>query len=256
MTIDSNPPAAIDPLVLTARATSAQRFGAVALDLVVPSLIAFAAAALFALHVPAGGWALVAAALAVIVLDLRILALSGRSIGDRAAGTRTVVAATGLSAGASVFPAMLSGRLTSVDLRRGRDPLAPALSPFVFPSAAERPVTGPVRLTGQTAIVVLDSGERLSLHSALVLGRIPSAPEDAPAAVYQWADLSRTLSKSHARLEWDGRTVWVTDLGSTNGTALRTASGPQPLLPFQRTPVPMGVDLELGDRIVSVGAPT
>ena len=89
----------------------------------------------------------------------------------------------------------------------------------------------------------------------LVLGRNPSAPTDAPADAYRWTDLSRTLSKSHALLEWDGRLLWVTDLGSTNGTALRTSGARQPLLPHQRTPLPAEATLELGDRVVTVRAP-
>jgi pSer/pThr/pTyr-binding forkhead associated (FHA) protein len=78
---------------------------------------------------------------------------------------------------------------------------------------------------------------------------------DAPAEVYRWADLSRTLSKSHARLEWDGRRVWITDLASTNGTFVRTAGAPQPLIAYQRTPLAAESVLELGDRIVTVRVP-
>ncbi|MGQ2916521.1 FHA domain-containing protein, partial [Microbacterium aurantiacum] len=127
---------------------------------------------------------------------------------------------------------------------------APALAPFAFPDRAALPPARPVR--GRVPVIELDSGQRVSLASALVLGRNPSAPIDAPAEVYQWPDLSRSLSKSHARLEWDGRRVWVTDLGSTNGTFLRTDAGSQPFLAFQRTPVPADATLELGDRELSV----
>ena len=79
---------------------------------------------------------------------------------------------------------------------------------------------------------------------------------DAPAQLHRWVDLSRTLSKSHARLEWDGRLAWVTDLGSTNGTILQAAGVPHPLLPHQRTPLPAEATLELGDRVVVVKTPS
>src|SRR6187402_470959 len=56
-------------------------------------------------------------------------------------------------------------------------------------------------LTRSAPVVVLDSGQTFSLDSPLVLGRNPAAPVDAPAQLHRWVDLSRTLSKSHARLE-------------------------------------------------------
>ena len=49
--------------------------------------------------------------------------------------------------------------------------------------------------------------------------------------------------------------MWVTDLASTNGTVLRTPGAPQPLLPYQRTPIPSDAELQFGDRLVTVKAP-
>jgi pSer/pThr/pTyr-binding forkhead associated (FHA) protein len=46
--------------------------------------------------------------------------------------------------------------------------------------------------------------------------------------------------------------VWVVDLGSTNGTFVRGDGASAPLLPHQRTPVPTGVVLEIGDRTLTV----
>ena len=44
----------------------------------------------------------------------------------------------------------------------------------------------------------------------------------------------------------------LTDLGSTNGTFVRGAGSPTPLLAHQRTPIPTDVTLEIGDRVLTV----
>ncbi|MFH8251284.1 FHA domain-containing protein [Microbacterium sp. B2969] len=256
-TQDQARPAHVDPLVLTAPARVGQRIGALVVDALVP--VAFAVvAALFAADGGLAGlaWLFGLLAAAAIVAAVAMTARSGRSLGRIAAGTRTVKRSTGAAAGASLLPAFFAGGLGTFDVHRGRDPFAPALAPFEFPAVpAASPAPGRDAVQRFAPVIELDSGERLPLAIPLVLGRNPSAPADAPADEYRWADLSRTLSKSHARLEWDGRLVWVTDLGSTNGTALRTGGAAQPFLAFQRTPIPPGAILELGDRVVTVRVP-
>lgn len=249
-TVDQTTPGDVDPLVLTAPARASQRLAALALDVLVPVALAVIASLLFVWGFESGGWILAIAAVAFVVVSLATLGRSGRTLGRIAAGTRTVERSTGAAAGASVLSRLVAGRLGTFDVHRGRDPFAPALSPFEFP-VQQRLVATPARST-LAPVLELDSGQRLTLDAALVLGRNPSAPPDAPAEIYRWTDLSRTLSKSHARLEWDGRLVWVTDLSSTNGTFVRTASASQPLLPHQRTPLSGETILELGDRLVTV----
>ena len=249
-TVDQTTPGDVDPLVLTAPARAGQRLAALALDVLVPVALAVIASLLFVWGFVSAGWILALAAVVLVVVSLATLGRSGRTLGRIAAGTRTVERSTGAAAGASVVPRLIAGRLGTFDIHRGRDPFAPALSPFEFP-AGQRLVATPARST-LAPVLELDSGQRLTLDAALVLGRNPSAPPDAPAEIYRWTDLSRTLSKSHARLEWDGRLVWVTDLSSTNGTFVRTGSASQPLLPHQRTPLTGETILELGDRLVTV----
>ena len=66
----------------------------------------------------------------------------------------------------------------------------------------------------------LESGERLPIAGdAVVLGRRP-APEVDGARAVAVPDPTRTLSKTHARLERVGDGWVITDLGSTNGTAV------------------------------------
>lgn len=241
----------VDPLVHTAAAGGAQRLGAIAIDVGMPIVLGAAGVA-FAAASPGVGWILVVAAAASVIATVVALARTGRSLGNLVLGLRTVARATGAPAGTR----LLTSARGTYDLRRGRDPVSPALAPFEFP--AERTVAMPTTraVPARAALVELDSGQRLALTSALILGRTPVAEPDAPASVYQWSDLSRTLSKSHARLEWDGQLVWITDLGSTNGTFLRAGRTPQQLLPFQRTPLPAAATLELGDRIVNVRVPS
>lgn len=252
-THDQIRPTDVDPLVATAAARPGQRVGAFAIDAVLPIAAGTPAIIAFVAGRPALGWMLLLIGIGALGFTVRALARTGRTPGRHAVGTRTVRRSTGAAA-ASLLPALVRGDLGTFDIRRGRDPFAPALTPFAFPEQAtvQTAPRGPVR--GQAPVIELDSGQRLPIASAVVLGRNPSAPADAPADVYQWPDLSRSLSKSHARIEWDGRLVWVTDLGSTNGTFLRAGGASQPFLPFQRTPIPAEAVLELGDRVVTVSA--
>ncbi len=78
---------------------------------------------------------------------------------------------------------------------------------------------------------------------------------DTPSPVFQWPDLSRTLSKSHARLEWDGHRAWVTDLRlhqrhrPAHGRR-RPAAHRAPAHALPPTAV-----LALGDRVLTVAVP-
>lgn len=251
-TQDSLRLADVDPLVLTTRARGGQIAGALFIDLALPltGLIGGVAA----LITGSTGLGVVLLLLAVTLLAVTVTQIgrSGRALGGLAVGLRTVKTATGAAAGRDFLPSLFRGALQTFDLRRGRDPFAPALAPISFPRA--EPTASPRPAGGRTGtpVVLLDSGERLALDAALVLGRTPSSPADAPAEVYQWPDLSRTLSKSHARLEWDGARLWVTDLGSTNGTAVRAGGSTHPLLAHQRTPVPLPAAIHLGDRSLTV----
>lgn len=249
-THDSLRLADVDPLVFTERARGGQIVGAVALDIVMPVALLAAGIIVIVAGPPAVGWLLVIAALALLIVAVWLLGRSGRTLGTATVDARIVRLTTGAAAGASALTALVSGKLGMFDLRRGRDPFASAIAAFQFPEAVAATPSRARR--GMVPTLLLDSGERLTLDTALVLGRDPSAPADAPAEVYRWADMSRTLSKSHVRLEWDGRQVWVTDLGSTNGTFVRGAGASTPLLPHQRTPVPTDVVLEIGDRTLTV----
>lgn len=241
----------VDPLVLTVPA-GAKGIAATAIDLVLPLAGLVGGILAIVLGNPGTGALLLVLAAVAAALIVIAIARTGQALGGRALATRTVKRATGAAAGASLIPALLSRDLVTADLSHGRDPFSAALAPFVFPEVLEQPPLPRRGIRSGAPQVQLDSGERLALDAALVLGRVPTAPADEPAEVYQWPDLSRTLSKSHARLEWDGARLWVIDLNSTNGTFVRSGGASHPLIPYQRTPLPLPADLELGDRTLRV----
>lgn len=185
--------------------------------------------------------------LAVVLIDLL---RSGRTIGHRILGTRTVDPATGL-------PATIAGlaRTRTMDIRGGRDPVR------LTPSTGElAPNQGDQwRLTASRAldapvVLTLDNGMAFSLVGPTVIGRNPAQIEGS-SHLLQLPDLTRTVSKSHALLEPQGGMLWVTDLGSMNGTAVAEDGGElEPLAAHVRTVVRLGATLEFGDRIATIGS--
>ncbi|WP_404442034.1 FHA domain-containing protein [Microbacterium marinum] len=245
--------AAVDPLVHSVAAGPLPRIGAVAVDLVVPAAVVVGAVLSFSAGSVGLGVVLVLAAIVAVVVTCVVLARTGRTLGALVCGIRSVERETGTPSGMLLLTDLLTGRLGSYDIRRGRDPIAPALAAFRFPPSAT--AHRPAHLMAPTVTVALDSGIRLNLAASLVIGRNPVAADAGTASqVFQWTDLSRTMSKSHAHLEWDGQQAWVTDLGSTNGSAIHDESGEHPLVPYSRTPLPTGAVLSLGDRTLVVEA--
>lgn len=99
--------------------------------------------------------------------------------------------------------------------------------------------------------VVLDGGEAREAFAPARLGRGPS-PEEG-TEVMAVADPTRSISKSHLLLTVaDGR-LMVTDLGSTNGTAVLADDGTRQVLTAHRaSTVASGTTLVLGDRTLVV----
>lgn len=161
------------------------------------------------------------------------------------------------------------GRLTgsiTVSLAKGRDPRRLALQPLgslgapsLLPPVGARSHSRSLAGALPSVTLEFDGGTIFPLSGAAVVGRNP--PPTEGAAVIAVPDLSRLLSKTHARIEWTGTTVVVTDLASTNGTALEAEDGTlTELAPYVPTPVPLGVSIALADRSVTIhyreGTPT
>jgi len=102
--------------------------------------------------------------------------------------------------------------------------------------------------------LVLPNAEPVAVEGAVLLGRHPEAlPEYPMAAIVRIVDPNRSVSKSHALLGVDGTGLWVADLGSTNGTFVRTPTGGDARVdPGAPVYAPVGSSIELGQYRVQV----
>lgn len=211
-----------------------------------------------------------AALVLLLVLQAVWFGLRGRTLGRLLLRQRTV---DNLSGGP--VPAhqlwRRRGRLVTADLRRGRDPLQPAVRPQStladVPTVPPPPGAGPAaRRDGSSTpaqaapadsvLIQLDNGQRHTIRDSLLIGRSPeNGFETHPLLAI--ADLSRALAKTHALLEWSGTVLWVTDLHTSGGTELISPDGERRLLvPGVRGPVGIGWTVRCGDRTFTVRAGT
>lgn len=107
-------------------------------------------------------------------------------------------------------------------------------------------------------LVVLVAGdERIEISTTALLGRSPVAPAGMNVGdVVRVMDMSRSVSKTHAMLTWDGQVLSIEDQGSMNGTTVHRPDGTQvrchPDAPVHAHP---GDTLHLGDKVYSVKIP-
>lgn len=102
-----------------------------------------------------------------------------------------------------------------------------------------------------TLRLVADDGAERSAQSAVVIGRNPSAGDGEVLFVVK--DDSRSVSKTHLRIDGTGEDTLVTDLGSTNGSAMVREDGSREnLIPHTATVLPAGARLAIGDRTLDV----
>jgi hypothetical protein len=196
-------------------------------------------------------------AAAALLVQASSFLRSGRSAGRLLFGLRSVDDLTGLPATLRSLPSRLVGPrhrrgLLTADLRAGRDPLD--LTPLPRVSSMPRRA----RADPDGVLLVFDTGRRHVLSGSLLIGRSPDPgadPRRRVDSVLAMADLSRTLAKTHARLEWSGSELWVSDLGSAHGSLLVAPDGErQPLVPDGRGRAGTGWTVHCGDRFFSVHA--
>ena len=183
-------------------------------------------------------------------------------------------------------------RTVLADLARGRDPLTVALPALRGSDLAEGSrldlalfaVPGSADAARETVsdsvLIVFDTGRRQVVRGSLLIGRSPDRlgrpsrppagfsslalrrPENDPSSpsgveppLLSLPDLSRTLAKTHALLEWSGAVLWVTDLHSANGSVLVSPDGDiRPLVPGIRAPAAIGWTVRCGNRSFTVHA--
>ncbi|GAA1490014.1 RDD family protein [Brachybacterium sacelli] len=111
-------------------------------------------------------------------------------------------------------------------------------------SAVTLPSVKKLRLTA-------DDGADRMVDKAVVIGRNPAS--DGPEVLFVLQDGTRSVSKTHLRIDGTGDDVVVTDLGSTNGSTILRADGSREnLVPNSPTVLPTGAQVTLGDRTLSV----
>jgi hypothetical protein len=252
-----------------ARSSAVRGYVAVSID-VLPLLVA-AALAVVAGASGAQGRLILIGLLTVIFVPAQLLAFIrwGRTLGRLAFQLRTVDDLTGNPVGLRKIIAGFTSshwmrRTVTADLRRGRDPLTPALPPLSESAIAEaaRVDSAVFAMSGtgsgvtpisDAVAIVFDTRRRQVINTSLLIGRSPESKDQQP--VLALADLSRTLSKTHALLEWSGSVLWVTDLHSANGSVLISPDGERrPLVPGIRGPAAIGWTVECGSRSFTVHA--
>jgi hypothetical protein len=186
---------------------------------------------------------LVAALVTATALCCQV-AVTGTSLVRAGLGLRTVDRRTGWPAGWAV---LAPGRTVTVGLRSGRDPLrtVPAAIPTISTSSDPWGVGQPPPVL---AVLSVGGGDPLELTGPAAVGTRPYALFPGCATVVV-TDLSRTVSRNHMVVEPVVDGIWVTDLGSTNGTFVFGPGVPETPLPARvRTFVGFGFVLVLGVR--------
>lgn len=133
----------------------------------------------------------------------------------------------------------------------------PTPTPTPTPAPTPEPAPTPVPPSGpapQAAVfgLVFDSGERIAIDGAVLLGRNPDAADHAGARAVALADDSRSLSKTHllVRSVQDG--LEITDCGSTNGSGLIRAGTEYAVIAGTPILTTEGDSVRLGDRVAAV----
>ncbi len=119
----------------------------------------------------------------------------------------------------------------------------------------DTPAPGTPAVSGM--VLVAADGHRLEVTGLTLVGRNPEPVRGEVAdQLVPLIDLSRSVSKTHASLRWDGRTLWVADRGSTNGTTVSVGAGPRTLLPpGGEEALPVGTSVHFGDQTFTVERP-
>lgn len=107
----------------------------------------------------------------------------------------------------------------------------------------------PTALAAQTAqsappnvgwVVVLDGAHEIPITRLTLFGRNPQPrPGEDDAQLIKVVDEARTVSKTHVAINVDSRGVFVTDRGSTNGSAVTDPQGVYNLIAAEQ-PVRLG----------------
>lgn len=113
------------------------------------------------------------------------------------------------------------------------------------------------RSTGPAAVRLrFDDGQGHELMGSALVGRNPAAAAgETVDLLIPFADMGRSVSKTHLHLTVDSTGVWVTDRNSTNGSGITPRGGDrQRLEPGRPVLAPVGTTVHFGDRSFTVSA--
>lgn len=120
-------------------------------------------------------------------------------------------------------------------------------------SAWSQPAPVARRAAEQPLLLVLDTGERIEMSWAILLGRGPEVTESTPGATpVAIADTTYSVSKTHVLLRRSAEGVEVTDLASTNGTFVVRGGIEHALASGQSALAGVGDTIRFGDRTLVV----
>jgi len=134
-------------------------------------------------------------------------------------------------------------------------PATPASRQENAPSAPPVPEPAPAPAPAPVIAMQFPDGTTVPIRSLGYIGRAPRLPEgehpDAALVAVPGGD--RSVSRTHGRFGIvDGQT-WFEDLGSGNGSSLRTPDGRSgPMTPHQRFGLLPGMVLQIGDCVIRV----
>jgi hypothetical protein len=147
---------------------------------------------------------------------------------------------------AAIPPAPQAGIIASVPWEPTAEPskVASTVRRDQLPSVPPRPKLGVLRLS---------TGDVITLDRDVVLGRAPTSTEERPAAkpnLVQLPHAGDDISRNHVRVHIDDSAVFVTDLGSTNGTTATPPGGPRMVLsPNVSVEIVSGTVISLADVV-------
>ena len=130
---------------------------------------------------------------------------------------------------------------------------APAASTPVNGSPAASDPTPSGALSAARAVLVLDTGARVEVRGATLIGRAPApVAGEGSVQLVPVSDDTLSVSKTHLAFLPARRGVLVVDRGSTNGSSVLRAGGEIALTPGDPTALQTGDVVRFGDRSLSV----
>ena len=114
--------------------------------------------------------------------------------------------------------------------------------------------TGRGRAGNADWFIVLDDGRQIDVNGLVVIGRKPTPPVGrGDATLVPAGEGGHAVSKNHLQVGVDARGVWVSDTGSTNGTAVVNLRGDlEPCQPGVQVRAREGQVVSFGDRSLTV----